>query len=297
MASSGGSGRRAQLRTSNLKAFIGAVLDITEEKRTEQTLRDKEARLEAAVDLVGLSVYSWDLFTGTADWDDRIKASWGLPPEAKVDLALALSAVHPDDLPGFEAIIARAADSQGDGIYRAEYRVVGIEDRSNAGYPATARPPLWTGRHAVRWAVREITEEKRTEQRLRESEARLQAAVDLAKLGLYAWNPQTDELQWDDTLRAMWGLPAGAPVDCDVWRVRVHPDDLVRVEAALQRCTDPRAMGVRYRVPGDWKNGRPGTLDRNARRTNSRTECRFRLWGRAGRHRSETYRKCARAPR
>jgi PAS domain S-box-containing protein len=92
--------------------------------------------------------------------------------------------------------------------------------------------------------VRDITQEKHAEVRLRESEARLQAAVDLVKLGRYAWNPQTNELQWDDTLRAMLGLPAGAPVDYDVWRSCVHPDDLARVEAAIQRCTDPRGDGV-----------------------------------------------------
>jgi hypothetical protein len=102
--------------------------------------------LQAAIDLVGLSVYSWDLLAGTADRDDRIKAIWGLPPEAKVDLALACSAGHPDDVSGLDAVIARATDPQGNGIYRAEYRVIGIEDGSSAGYRATARPPLWTGR-------------------------------------------------------------------------------------------------------------------------------------------------------
>jgi PAS domain S-box-containing protein len=89
--------------------------------------------------------------------------------------------------------------------------------------------------------------------RLRESEVRLQAAVDLVKLGRYAWNPQTNELQWDDTLKAMWGLPAGTPVDYDVWRTCVHPDDLARVEAAIQQCADPRGDGVydiEYRVIG-----------------------------------------------
>jgi PAS domain S-box-containing protein len=89
--------------------------------------------------------------------------------------------------------------------------------------------------------------------RLRESEARLQAAVDLVKLGCYTWNPQTNEWQWDDTLKAMWGLPAGAPVDYNVWRACVHPDDLARVEAAILRCADPRGDGVydiEYRVIG-----------------------------------------------
>src|ERR1700676_2439645 len=93
-------------------------------------------------------------------------------------------------------------------------------------------------------AVKEKAERDRAERALRESEARLQAAVDLVRLGCYAWNPQSNKLQWDDTVRAMWGLPAGAVVDYEVWRSCVHPDDLARVEAAIQRCADPRSDGV-----------------------------------------------------
>jgi PAS domain S-box-containing protein len=101
--------------------------------------------------------------------------------------------------------------------------------------------------------LQDIDEEKRSEQRLRESEARLQAAVGLVNLGGYAWNPKTNELQWDDRVRAMRGLPAGVPIDYEVWRAGVHPDDLVRVEAAIQQCADPRGHGVydiEYRVIG-----------------------------------------------
>jgi PAS domain S-box-containing protein len=92
-----------------------------------------------------------------------------------------------------------------------------------------------------------------TEQALRESEARLQAAVELVNLGRYAWNPQTNELQWDDTLRAMWGLPPDAAVDYEIWRAGVHPDDLGRVLAAIEHCVDPRSDGlydIEYRVIG-----------------------------------------------
>jgi len=38
-----------------------------------------------------------------------------------------------------------------------------------------------------------------------------------------------------------------------VWRAGVHPDDLARVEAAIERCADPRGDGVydiEYRVIG-----------------------------------------------
>ena len=85
------------------------------------------------------------------------------------------------------------------------------------------------------------------------SESRLQAAVDLVKLGLYSWNPQTNELQWDDKLRAMWGVSAGAPIDYDTWLACLHPDDVARVKDAIQRSVDPERDGVydiEYRVIG-----------------------------------------------
>ncbi|MDX2265515.1 MAG: response regulator [Hyphomicrobiales bacterium] len=88
---------------------------------------------------------------------------------------------------------------------------------------------------------------------VRASEKQLQAAVDLVRLGLYSWNPQTNELRWDDTLRAMWGVSAGAPIDYDTWLACIHPDDIPRVEEAKQHCLDPERDGVyniEYRVIG-----------------------------------------------
>ena len=91
-------------------------------------------------------------------------------------------------------------------------------------------------------------------QRVRESEARLQAAVDLVKLGRYAWNSQTNELQWDGIIEGRRGAArAGAPVDYDAWQSCVHRDDLARVDAAVQQCADPRGDGaydIEYRVIG-----------------------------------------------
>ena len=103
-------------------------------------------------------------------------------------------------------------------------------------------------------AVKEKAERDRAEWALRESEARLKAAVDLVKLGRYSWNPQTNKLEWDEKCRAMWGLRADATVDYDTWRTAVHPDDLGAVETAIQWCTDPQGDGVydvEYRVLGN----------------------------------------------
>ena len=40
--------------------------------------------LRAAVDLVGLGRYRQDPVTQIIEWDSRLKAMWGLPPDAAV---------------------------------------------------------------------------------------------------------------------------------------------------------------------------------------------------------------------
>jgi len=99
----------------------------------------------------------------------------------------------------------------------------------------------------------DITDSKSIEERLQQSEKRLHSAVDLLGLGLYAWDPQTNALQWDARVKVMWGLPPRAHIDYDLWRGLIHPDDVARVDAEVARCADPNGDGVyhiEYRVNG-----------------------------------------------
>lgn len=208
------------------------------------------ARLQTAVEVVGLGWAHWRLGSKDVEWDDRLRALWGLSSGAPIDLERAIAAVHPDDRHKVEEIRVAVGDPANTN-YKAEYRVIGIEDgierwiRTQGRAYGPGEPRAFIG------AVLDITEQKRIEQTLRESEARLEAAVGLLNLGCYSWNPQTNELRWDDRLKAMWGLPPGKPIDYREWLACVHPDDLARVEAEVQRCLDPGGDGVydiEYRV-------------------------------------------------
>ncbi|HEY0333518.1 MAG TPA: PAS domain S-box protein, partial [Stenotrophomonas sp.] len=99
--------------------------------------------------------------------DARLKALWGLPPEAHVDHTVWLSGMHPEDRPRVEAAAAAAIDPAGDGLYTIEYRVIGINDGVERWVSTHGRTTFENGR-AVGFigAVREITDRKRAEARL-----------------------------------------------------------------------------------------------------------------------------------
>ena len=82
--------------------------------------------------------------------------------------------------------------------------------------------------------VEEITERKRFEQSLAESEARLRLSHEAAGLGAWDWNRVTGAWHWTPHQYRLLGLdPANAGPPCfDLWLSAVHPDDRPILEAA-----------------------------------------------------------------
>jgi diguanylate cyclase (GGDEF)-like protein/PAS domain S-box-containing protein len=67
-------------------------------------------------------------------------------------------------------------------------------------------------------------------------------------IGLYEWNPVTQQLWWDESLTAIFGARPGEETPLDTWYRRVHPEDRDRVLATFS-CFD-RAEDL-YRIVMD----------------------------------------------
>jgi PAS domain S-box-containing protein len=231
----------------NIVGAVNCFQDITERKRGEEAALRLAAIIESSDD----AIISKTLDGIITSWNKGAERLFGYTAEEALGRPITIL-IPPDRHNEETGILERLRRGERICSYETVRR---RKDGSPVDVSLTVSPLKNTEGRVIGASIiaRNITERLYAERALRESEARLQAAVDLVKLGRYAWNPQTNELQWDDTLRAMWGLAAGAPVDYELWRAGVHPDDLARVEAAIQRCTDPRSDGayeIEYRVIG-----------------------------------------------
>jgi PAS domain S-box-containing protein len=79
--------------------------------------------------------------------------------------------------------------------------------------------------------------------------ARLDLALASADIGSFDWDLETDELQWDDRLVALFGYErAEFRPHISSFTRRLHPEDLERVERAVARAKTTGELAVDHRI-------------------------------------------------
>ncbi|HZP63322.1 MAG TPA: ATP-binding protein [Terriglobales bacterium] len=101
--------------------------------------------------------------------------------------------------------------------------------------------------------VQDVTERKRVEDALRESEEWLRLAHQAARIGTFNWHAETDRTAWSRETEAMHGLAPGSFAGThEAWEQLVHPEDRAH---ALEKI----AMGFSTGAPveAEWRIVRP----------------------------------------
>ncbi len=167
-----------------------------------------------------------------------------------MDLAAVREKIHPEDWD----IVCRALEEalSSGARYNVECRVLRptgevrvVHSQGDVKRDASGRPTLTFG------TIQDITDRKRAEQRLRESEAYLAEAQRLSQTGSWAWNPATGDIRyWSDMCYRVLGFdPAGPLPRFEEFFHRIHPDDQAATrEWFEQAIRDTADFELDYRV-------------------------------------------------
>ncbi|NNJ27742.1 PAS domain-containing protein [Alienimonas chondri] len=236
----------------------GTVKDVTARRARQRLLAETEERRRLAAEAADLGAFDFTLQTGRVWWDDRCRAIFGGSLPDVLNVETIFERIHPDDRENVRALVEAACDPDGEPRYQAEYRVVDPPapgEREGAvrwvrahGEARFERP----GEPATRLVgcVRDVTEDREQEDRLRLSEERQRLAAGAAELGAYSFDLRDQIVWWDERARELFGV-AGEQLTLEDAIAPLHPDDRPRMRDAIAAAADPAGDGrflLEYRI-------------------------------------------------
>lgn len=244
------------LDTEQGRLLGGVAIDITERKKLERASQDQRDRLRLAMDMAGLAIWDWNILTNQVIWSDNCEQVKRLPDGSFGGTFEAYQRlVHPEDLPRLQADIECALSGQK--AYHTEHRIVpptgevqwlegnGVVYRDELG-----RPIRMVG------TVRNITEQKRSEQTWRVNEERYARATAVGQVGVWELDVRAGTYYGDKNLRALFGYQADElSADPYAWLNLVYPDDQSIAMAHWQRIVRGEADDCQYELRMVRKDG------------------------------------------
>ena len=221
--------RRVKKQTADL------IAEIDECKRIETALRDSETRYRAIMQQSLEAIYIHDVETlRLIEVNPAFLALLGYEAEEITDLTLY--DIVASDKVSIDSLQQKILNS--DGITLGE-RLWRRKDGTTVVVEVTANKIQQDERNMIFVVGRDITERKRAETALRESEERFVVAVRGANDGLWDWNLKTDEIYFSPRWSSMLGFDENEIGNTlDEWFGRVHPQDLPQLQRAIGRHID-----------------------------------------------------------
>ncbi len=222
---------------SKVVRVVGNLMDITDRKRTEETLRITSERLQLATRAAQIGIWDWDVVVNELLWDESMYQLYGIQSG---DFGGAYDAwactIHPEDREYAEGEIQAAL--RGEREYAPEFRIVRpdgstrhIKAESKTIYDRDGKPLRMIGTNI------DITERKQAEEALRKSEAEYRQIVATAREGIWVLGPEAVTTSVNARMAELLGYKAdeivGQPMNAFMFDTDV-PDHKKKMQARRQ---------------------------------------------------------------
>jgi len=207
-------------------------------------LQESKARLEEAQHVAHVGHWEWDLETDVVVWSDETYRIFGLSPQERpMNLATVRAMVHPEDR---EPLYRGVDEDLLAGVRPdAEFRIVrpngevrtvhSVTPKRWSSMPGDAKRDASGRPYKLFGTVQDITDRKRAEEALKQSQFYLSEGQRLAHMGSWAFNAAGFDY-WSSELFHIHGLdPTGKPPTVEGYLNLVHPEDRDSMQHEIQK--------------------------------------------------------------
>ncbi len=209
------------------KKFLGHLWqyrDITDKKKSEERLMKSQAALLEAQELAKLGNWEFNLKTRKLKWSKQIFKQYGLEAATFPPVEEIINFTHPEDLEQTRAEIRKGLTT---GFNSLEYRIIRSDGEVRYLHMTVKAEKEPDGTPLSLYGTSlDITDVRKTEVQLQESEERFMLAVKATNDGIWDWNIQENRLY----LSPQWKLMLGYEEDelsgtFNSWLELLHPEE------------------------------------------------------------------------
>ena len=232
-----------------IESWVGTCTDIHDLLMAEDALRETESRLREAQRIAGLGSWSWEPQTNQVSWSDAEFELFDVDRnEVQPGLDAFLALLHPDDrkiaLDRVDSMRAGASEFANDmRIVRPNGESIWIHSRARATRDAEGQVIRVEG------TDQDITARRLAELSAQESERQLQAAIEVAGLGIIVIDYDTQTATFSTRAAEQFGFGPETTVSTQTLvsradlHARLHPEDRAEFERLIANAMDPAGTG------------------------------------------------------
>ncbi|MDD4947367.1 MAG: PAS domain S-box protein [Gallionella sp.] len=225
------------------RRLVGTHMDITQRKQDAQRLQESEVNFRTLFDTLEDLLFVIDMNGRLLRVNRHACEQLGYS-EAEMMQMMALD-LRPESTREqasrtIAAILAGEMELCSLPLQTKSGELIDVETRITAG--------TWNGAPALYAISRDVTERKKAQSALQESEQRLRLALDAAQMGVWEFNFATGELYWSPEIFKYLHMPPSEP-SREFLLQMVHPEDRLVSQQAMDRALAERMpYFAEYRV-------------------------------------------------